>query len=83
MVGRVMHLRGAIVYCGLVRTMDISFPETKKKKYNPQYKFLVGKTSIPNMVFLDLLRFQLEFVFIIGTQIRLKCACYRGTNQFF
>ena len=31
MVGWVMHLRGAIVYCGLVRTMDISFPETGKK----------------------------------------------------
>jgi hypothetical protein len=30
------------------------------------------------MVFLELLRFQLEFVFVIGTQIRLKCSLYRG-----
>ena len=30
-VGRVMCMRGAIVYCGLVRIMDFFFPETGRK----------------------------------------------------
>ena len=36
---------------------------------NNGVKFQGGTTSISNMVFLELLRFQLQFVIIIGTRI--------------
>lgn len=51
MVGRVMRLRGAIVYCGLVRIMGFFFPETGKKNIIHNKSSWVAKLLHPMWYF--------------------------------